>query len=166
MQNLLGIEGPLVDDAWVLLPRDTTLDQVPEGDAIVPLQLFRTERAALAARAARIGVLVCSDESVEELAGQLDGVAIVALDFPVFSDGRSYSNARILRERLGYTGCLRAVGDVLRDQIFLMRRCGFDSFALRPDRSAAAAVSALRDFHQVYQQATMDPGTPLLTRHD
>ena len=166
MQNLLGLEGPLDDDAWVLLPRDATREHLPPGDVIVPLQLWRTARDALVARAGRTGVLICSDESVEELAGQLDAVAIIALDFPVFSDGRNYSNARILRERLGYTGGIRAVGDVLRDQIFLMRRCGFDSFALRPDRSAAAAASALHDFHHVYQQATMDPGTPLLTRHD
>lgn len=166
MQNLLGVEGPLDDDAWVLLPRDATLDHVPGGDAIVPLHLWLTAREALVARAGRTGVLVCSDESIEELAGQLDGIGIVALDFPLFSDGRNYSNARVLRERLGYTGGIRAVGDVLRDQIFLMRRCGFDSFALRPDRPAAAAASALHDFQHAYQQATIDPDRPLLMRHD
>ena len=80
------------------------------------------------------------------------------------SSGRGYSNARILRERLGYDGELRAVGDVLRDQLFLMRRCGFDSFALRSDRDAAQAVSALADFRHAYQHATIDPGVPLVRR--
>ena len=82
----------------------------------------------------------------------------------MFSDGRGYSNARILRERLGYRGELRAIGDVLRDQLFLMRRCGFDSFEIRPDRSAADALASLRDFRHAYQHATDDPGEPLLER--
>ena len=111
------------------------------------------------------GVLVCSDEQLESLAGELADLSLVAPDFPVFSDGRSYSNARILRERFHFAGKLRAVGDVLRDPIFLMRRCGFDSFALRADRPACAAASALQDFRLVYQQATIDPETPILARH-
>lgn len=167
MQNLLGPEGSLDDDAWVLLPRDTTVTALADGDVIVPLRLWREAGDALSSgRHGRLGVLVGSDEQVEELDGALDRIALVALEFPVFSDGRSYSSARILRERLGYTGEIRAVGDVLRDQVFLMRRCGFDTFALRVDRPAAAAASALHDFRHVYQQATIDPETPLLARHD
>ena len=166
MQNLLGPEGLLDDDAWVLLDRSAALEDVPAGDVIVPLQVWLGAHETLRARQGQMGVRVGSDEEIEQLAGHLEGIAIVALDFPVFSDGRSYSNARILRERLGYTGGIRAVGDVLRDQIFLMRRCGFDSFALRADRPAAGAESGLRDFRHVYQQATIDPETPLLARHD
>jgi uncharacterized protein (DUF934 family) len=165
MQNLLGPEGTLPDDTWTLLGRDASVADVPEGDVIVPLMLWLEQRASLLARPGRKGVLVGSDDPVEALTGCLDGLSIVALDFPVFSDGRSYSSARVLRERLGYRGELRAVGDVLRDQIFLMRRCGFDSFALRPDRPATAAAGALRDFRHVYQQATIDPEAPLLARH-
>jgi len=165
MQNLLGPEGPIADDTWVLLGRDSSLEDLPEGDIIVPLVLWQSALDQLRSRPGRTGVLVRSDEQVESLAGELAGLSLVALDFPVFSDGRSYSNARILRERLHFQGELRAVGDVLRDQIFLMRRCGFDSFALRPDRPAGAAASALHDFRHVYQQATIDPETPILARH-
>ena len=165
MQNLLGPEGPIADDTWVLLGRDSSLENLPEGDIIVPLVLWQSALDQLRSRPGRTGVLVRSDEQVESLAGELAGLSLVALDFPVFSDGRSYSNARILRERLHFQGELRAVGDVLRDQIFLMRRCGFDSFALRPDRPAGAAASALHDFRHVYQQATIDPETPILARH-
>jgi len=165
MQNLLGPEGPIADDTWVLLGRDSSLEDLPEGDIIVPLALWQSARDQLRSRPGSTGVLVRSDEQVESLAGELAGLSLVALDFPVFSDGRSYSNARILRERLHFQGELRAVGDVLRDQIFLMRRCGFDSFALRPDRPAGAAASALHDFRHVYQQATIDPETPILARH-
>jgi uncharacterized protein (DUF934 family) len=166
MQNLLGPEGPVADDLWLLCSKELSLADLPEGDIIVPLALWLASGETLLARAGRKGVLIGSDEQVESLEGRLGGLALVALDFPVFSDGRSYSNARVLRERLAYRGELRAVGDVLRDQIFLMRRCGFDSFALRPDRPASGARSALHDFRHVYQQATMDPDTPLLARHD
>ncbi len=166
MQNLLSTDGRVADDDWILLEKETPLQDAPAGDLIVPLALWRESRETLLGRDGRIGVLVYSDEQVEELDGQLEGLSIIALDFPVFSDGRSYSNARILRERMHYRGELRAVGDVLRDQIFLMRRCGFDSFALRADRPASLATTALTDFRHAYQQATIDPGTPLLTRSD
>ncbi len=165
MQNLLGPEGEIPDDDWVLLVGDVPVDSLPTGDIIVPLPLWLSARDQLRSWPGRTGVVVRSDEQVESLEGELAGLSLVALDFPVFSDGRGYSNARILRERLHFQGELRAVGDVLRDQIFLMRRCGFDSFALRADRPAGTATSALHDFRHVYQQATIDPETPILARH-
>lgn len=114
MQNLLGPEGPIADDTWVLLGRDSSLEDLPEGDIIVPLVLWQSALDQLRSRPGRTGVLVRSDEQVESLAGELAGLSLVALDFPVFSDGRSYSNARILRERLHFQGELRAVGEVLQ----------------------------------------------------
>lgn len=164
MQNLLRADGSVFEDGWILLPRDASEADLPEGELLVPLALWLGARDRLLERASRTGVWLASDEAPETLAADLPRLALVAVDFPVFSDGRGYSTARILRERLGFRAELRAVGDVLRDQIFLMRRCGFDSFALRADRPASVAVSALGDFSNAYQQAGVDPGPALIRR--
>ena len=164
MQNLLRADGSVFEDGWVLLALDATSADLPEGELIVPLALWRAEKETLLARGTRLGLRLASNEEPEAIEQDLPFFALVAIDFPVFSDGRGYSSARILRERFGFGGELRAVGDVLRDQIFLMRRCGFDSFALRTDRPASAAVSALGDFSNAYQQAGVDPGPALIRR--
>ncbi|MFX7739746.1 DUF934 domain-containing protein, partial [Acinetobacter baumannii] len=87
-------------------------------------------------------------ERPEELKGQLDSFKVVAVDFPKFADGRGYSIAYNLRARLGYTGELRAIGDVLRDQLFYMQRVGFDAFAVRADKNIHDAVKGLTDFSE------------------
>jgi uncharacterized protein (DUF934 family) len=97
------------------------------------------------------------------VATDLVNFELVAVHFPKFTDGRGYSTARLLHERLGWQGELRAMGDVLRDQLFLMARCGFDSFALRDDQDPQAALSAFRDFSVRYQSATDEP-QPLFRR--
>jgi uncharacterized protein (DUF934 family) len=71
---------------------------------------------------------------------------VVAIHFPTFTDGRGYSLARLLRQRHGFGGDLRATGDVLRDQIYLLHKCGFSSFALREDQDPEEALAALRDY--------------------
>lgn len=103
-------------------------DAVGEGPAILPLARFLAEKDALLARNAPLGVLVEPGEAIEELAPHLGRVSLVVLSFPKFADGRSMSKARLLRERYGFSGEVRASGDVLIDQMPLMRRCGFDSF--------------------------------------
>ena len=92
----------------------------------------------------------------------LDRIALVEVNFPAFGDGRGYSAARILREE-GYTGELRAVGEVLRDQLFYLHRCGFNAFALRSDLDAEAALAHLQDFTESYQVAVDQP-VPLFRR--
>jgi len=138
---------------------------VPEGKLIVPLAVWLAQGAALAARAAAgtLGVWFASDERPETLKGQLAQFAVVAVDFPKFTDGRGYSIAYNLRMRLGYQGELRAIGDVLRDQLFQMQRCGFDAFATRQDRNIHDALKGLTDFSEVYQ-ASVDQKAPLFRR--
>ena len=87
----------------------------------------------------------------------------VEVNFPNFTDGRGYSTARLLRERLGYRGELRAVGDVQRDQLFNLARCGFDAFLLKKDEDAAGALDALDDFSEAYQ-ASVERPLPLFRR--
>ena len=92
-----------------------------------------------------------------------DRLALIAVDFPKFSDGRGYSIARLLRERYGFEGELRAIGDVLRDQLYYLRQCGFNAFAVRADRDVEAALRGLADFSDGYQASVATP-LPLFRR--
>ena len=154
----------VVQDTWQLLPKDATLEQVTNtGDIIVPLALWLEHAHALKARDGRLGIWLDSDEEAERIADDLAHFQVIALNFPVFSDGRNYSNARLLRDRYQYQGELRSIGDVLRDQLFFMHRCGFDAYALREDHDPHAALASLNDFSEVYQASTDQP-LPLFRR--
>lgn len=154
----------VVQDAWELLPKDATLDQLTNtGDIIVPLALWQEHAHALKTRDGGLGVWLDADEEAESIAEDLEHFAVIALNFPVFSDGRNYSNARLLRDRYKYRGELRAIGDVLRDQLFYMQRCGFNAYALREDLDAHQALANLQDFSVVYQASTDQP-LPLFRR--
>lgn len=158
-------DSRLVSDNWTLVGADAGIDApLPPGPVIVPAALWRARRDELLARGQPVGIWLDSSEHPDLIADALDRVQLIAINFPVFSDGRGYSHARLLREKYGFTGELRAIGDVLRDQLFLMWRCGFDSFRIRDDRDAADALASLRDFAHAYQGATIDPGPPLLLR--
>ncbi|WP_022962347.1 DUF934 domain-containing protein [Halopseudomonas pelagia] len=163
MQQLIK-GNALVKETWHLLPTDTSLDGLSNSDdLIVPLALWLEHAHALKARDGGLGVWLNSDEEVEAIADDLEHFQVIALNFPVFSDGRSYSNARLLRDRYGYKGEVRAIGDVLRDQLFFMQRCGFDAFVIREDRNAEEALQSLQDFSVTYQAATDQP-LPLFRR--
>lgn len=163
MQQLIKGDA-LIKETWHLLPADTTLEGLSNSDdLIVPLNLWLDHAHALKARDGGLGVWLNSDEEVEAIADDLEHFQVIALNFPIFSDGRSYSNARLLRDRYGYKGEVRAIGDVLRDQLFLMKRCGFDAFVIREDRNAEEALESLKDFSEVYQAATDQP-LPLFRR--
>lgn len=157
----------IVADDWTVLRLaegdDAATVAVPEGNVIVPLKTWQAQKEALAGRDA-IGVWLASDERPEELQGELEKFAVVAVDFPKFTDGRGYSIAYNLRKRLGYQGELRAIGDVLRDQLFQMKRVGFDAYATRPDRSIEDALKGLTVFSETYQ-ASVDEARPLFRRH-
>jgi len=156
----------VVADDWAVLRLEEgeAADSVTvrEGKVIVPLAVWLAQRATLAARA-QIGVWLASDERPETLKGELGKFALVAVDFPKFTDGRGYSIAYNLRMRLGFQGELRAIGDVLRDQLFAMQRVGFDAFATRQDRSIVDALKGLTVFSEVYQ-ASVDQKQPLFRR--
>ncbi|MBV6286765.1 DUF934 domain-containing protein [Pseudomonas aegrilactucae] len=154
----------IVDETWHLLPKDVTLDELTNcDDYIVPLQLWREHAHALKARDGGLGVWLDADEEAEEIGDQVASFQVIALNFPAFTDGRNYSNARLLRDRYKFTGELRAIGDVLRDQLFYMKRCGFDAFAVRADKDPVEALEGLQDFSVTYQAATDEP-QPLFRR--
>ena len=156
----------LANDDWTVLrpgandvPEGVT---VPPGKVIVPLKVWRAQRAALHG-GTELGVWLASDERAEDLRDDVKRFSVIAVDFPKFADGRGYTIARNLRTRLGYRGELRAIGDVLRDQMFYMQRVGFDSFSARNDRDIGEALKGLSDFTFTYQ-ASADEELPLFRR--
>lgn len=154
----------VVDDRWHLLPKDATLETVPNcDDVIIPLNLWLEHGTALRGRDGGLGVWLDADEEPEAIAGDLDKFQVIAVNFPAFTDGRGFSSARLLRERFGYKGEVRAIGDVLRDQLFFMQSCGFDAYAIRADRDPHAALAGLDDFSEVYQTSVTQP-QPLFRR--
>ena len=156
----------IVDDHWsvfkLTVGESPETVSVPAGQQIVPLQVWLAQRTTLAARN-DVGVWLASDERAEQLKEDIANLSLIAIDFPAFSDGRGYSIAFNLRTRLGYDGEIRAIGDVLRDQLFYMQRVGFNAFATREDRSIEDALKGLTDFSDVYQ-TSWDQKMPLYRR--
>ena len=134
------------------------LDDGPLPDGAILLQAERfladsADSAELAARAAPVGVLWPNNRKVADLAPHLERLALVALSFPTFKDGRAYSQARQLREQFGFRGELRATGDVLRDQYLFLARAGFDAFEVKKDADVAAFVNPPARYSVFYQPA-------------
>ncbi|QDQ83214.1 DUF934 domain-containing protein [Paraburkholderia megapolitana] len=162
----------IVSDDWTIVraAEDGTLpalDALPAGKIVVPLVLWQASREALSATrsATELGVWLAPDSEPADITGDFDKVALLAVDFPVFNDGRGYSIARLLRERYGYKGELRAIGAVLRDQLRFMFRCGFDAYAVREDKDIHDALKAFDEFTVQYQGAFDNP-LPLFRRRD
>jgi uncharacterized protein (DUF934 family) len=157
----------IIDDHWRLLKlaAEETAESValPEVTTMLPLAVWLARKEAILARSSPIGVWLDSHEDPAAIAGDLDHFAVIGVNFPKFTDGRSYSNARLLRERYGYTGEIRAIGEVLQDQLFFMKRCGIDAYALLEGKDIEQALSGLRDFSEAYQAAADQP-KPLFRR--
>jgi uncharacterized protein (DUF934 family) len=145
-----GAGAVLAEDPFTTVADET---DVPKGDVIISLQRFQSEGERLLAEGRKVGVRVESNEAVEDLARFLPRLAVVALVFPKFRHGQAYSSARILRERFGYRGEVRAVGDVLREQARFMVRCGVDAFEPADGFSADDLNHVAGRYRHVYQRA-------------
>lgn len=159
-------ERRIVADSWRLLRREASgeLPEVPrDGETIVPLALWLAHREDFLAYPGALGVWLDANEGPEAIAGDLARLSVVAVNFPKFGDGRGYSTARLLRERHGYKGELRAIGDVLHDHLHFMEQCGFNAFALREDQDIEEALCAFDDFSDGYQTSARRP-VPLFRR--
>ena len=131
---------------------------LPPGDVIFPLSVWQARRTEIISTHKRIGLLLKGYDRVEDVAGDLEYFIVIAIDFPKFVDGRGYSTASLLRQRYKFQGELRAVGDVLHDQLFYMRRVGFDSYALKDGKNALIAIDkGFSTFGEAYQTATDQP---------
>lgn len=149
----------IVESPWVRVGLE---DELPSGPVIVPFKRWLSEHEALSSRG-EVSVYLEGDDDTREIAPHLENVAFVAVDFPKFADGRGYSHARILRDEFEYTGELRAIGDILRDQMFNLVRCGFNAFEVREDKDLDDALEGLNDFSVTYQAAA-DEKRPIYRR--
>jgi uncharacterized protein (DUF934 family) len=155
MPRRLLRDGALVADEW------RTADEwraagdgaaAEGGPLMLGLSEFRAERERWLARAGRLGVILAPADDEQELVPDLARLALVAAEFPTVSEGRGYTQGRLLRERWGFAGELRARGAVRPDLVFLLARCGFNSFEL-PESEFEGAVAALRTFSAAYQSS-------------
>jgi uncharacterized protein (DUF934 family) len=153
-------------DEWTQLARGADAEALTSatGKILVHVGDWLQHAASLADKdTQQIGIWFDSDDEPEHLGENCQRFALIAVNFPAFTDGRGYSIGRLIRERYRYQGELRAIGDVLVDQVFFMKRCGFDAFALREDKRVEAALDALKAFSQTYQGAVDNP-IPLFRR--
>ncbi|MBW7900269.1 MAG: DUF934 domain-containing protein [Rhodocyclaceae bacterium] len=167
MSSLIKNRQAVADDFTLLRLADGEAAEtvaLPAGPLLVPLAVWRARKAELQARGAPLGVWLDVGEGPEAIADELAAFAVIGVNFPKFTDGRGYSTARLLRQRHGFEGEIRAIGDVLHDQLFLMARCGFDAFALKDGKNAELALRAFETFREPYQ-AAVDRAEPLFRRH-
>ncbi len=155
-------KGEIVTSTWIHLDDDQSLPS-DASDITVTVQRWQADREALAGHAGRVGVRLSPSDDLAPVLPVLATLPLVAVEFPKFTDGRGYSLARLLRDRHGYAGELRAVGNVLRDQLLYMHRCGFDAFELQAGKSVREALNAFSEFSVHYQAAADDP-RPLFRR--
>jgi uncharacterized protein (DUF934 family) len=148
---------------WVRVADDAAL---PDGaKVIVSLERWQAERDTLRQRNSAVGVSLKSDQSPLLIKDDLDHVSLVALEFPKFTDGRAFSYARVLRDRLNYRGEIRAFGQVLRDQYLFMLRVGFDTIEPAADKRVEGYAEALKEFSVFYQPTNDHRETALRLRH-
>ena len=146
---LLVRSGRVTDDRFVRVLDDSP---APEGAAVlVPATRLLADSEDFSRRGAPTGVIWPNNKKIAELEPHLDHLALVALVFPSFKDGRAFSQARLLRERYGFRGELRATGQVLRDQFLFMQRAGFDSFDVKKQSDAEAFANTVKRYSVFYQ---------------
>lgn len=156
----------IIEDNWQLLlaATDGAQPEIPaSGAIIVPLKTWQEYKQALLQRQEAVGVWLAADEEPEALVADMKQLPLIAIDFPVFTDGRGFTSARLLRERFAFGGEIRAIGDVFRDQLWYMSRCGFNAFAVKEGKSLEDALQGLNDFSEAYQVSVERP-RPLFQR--
>lgn len=166
MPRLIDTSGTLQTNPWELLPKDATLETAlasASARILVNALLWLEQKSALLQSGKQVAVWLDSDQGADLIVHDLAQLPLVALNFPGFMDGRSYSTAVVLRKHHGYTGEIRAIGDVLRDQLFFMKRCGFTAFDLKDSVKLEDAQGAFSDFSGSYASTVEEP-RPLFRR--
>jgi uncharacterized protein (DUF934 family) len=165
MQKLIK-DGAIQENTWTLVAKaegEAITVEVPAGPVLVPVAVWLAQKDQLQNRT-DIGVWFDSDETADLIGEDANRFPVIGVNFPLFMDGRSFSTARLLRERYGFKGELRAVGNFIRDQLCYLRRCGVNAFAFsNPEANLEDALKSLNDF-QEYYQASVDQPLPLFRR--
>lgn len=143
--------GQIVEDTWLHI--DDEQDVPSSGDIVVSLARWLDEGETLRTRDGKMGVRLKNDQSPAQVADDLGAFDIFVLEFPKYTDGRAYSAARLLRDRYGFTGEVRASGDVLIDQYGMLQRCGFDAYEIADNADVSAWIAAEKRISSHYQSA-------------
>jgi uncharacterized protein (DUF934 family) len=150
----------IVDDTWAYADEETAASAAA---VIVPLARWQAERDQWLASGKKLGVRLAPADSVEAIVADLPKFEVVALEFGGIGEGRGYTHAQLLRRRYGFNGEIRAVGNIKRDQVFYMARCGFDAFDFPEGTDLAVPLTAFKDFDVAYQPSS-DHGVALRRR--
>ena len=165
MQKLIK-DGVIAENTWAFIAKaegEAAAIEVPAGQVLIPVAVWLAHKDQLQHRT-DIGVWIDSDESADVIGEDANRFAVIGINFPGFMDGRPFSTARLLRERYGFKGELRATGNFIRDQLCYLRRCGVNAFAFaNPEANLEDAVKSLSDL-QEYYQAAVDQPLPLFRR--
>ena len=155
-------DGQIIDNEWLLVTEVSALENgLPEGSLIVSMEIWQQYKDQLTSR--NTGLWLTNDVNLSDITESLDQFEVIAIDFPVFMDGRGFSLARLLRDRYGYQGEIRATGAFIRDQLCYLKRSGFNAFDLADDIDINGALASLNDFSDGYQTSA-DQQTPLFRR--
>ena len=161
----LIVDGAIVENQWNLLPlggeEEISASNLAPGKVIVPLSVWlrlREEQCEeLLLRKDEIGVWLDSDETAELIGDYASELPVIAAHFPAFTDGRAFTAGRLLRQRYGFSGELRAVGNFIRDQLTYLKRCGFNGFAFQGEQPLEGLLESMQDFTDSYQAAVDQP---------
>ncbi len=158
--------GVIAENPWLLIAKpegDAATFSVPDGQIIVPLSIWLAQKTMLQIRT-DVGVWLDSDETAEQIADDVEKLPVIGVNFLIFMDGRAFSTARLLRERYGFKGEMRAVGNFIHDQLCYLRRCGVNAFVFNnPEINLHVALKSLNDFNEYYQ-SSVDQPLPLFRR--
>lgn len=143
----------VIDDTWATLINDETLESSSTRDIIIPFERWKSDQATLKSYAGKVGVLISSDTEINEVIDALSNFELVALSFPKYTDGTCFSYAFLLRERHKFTGELRAMGDIFRDQFAYLERCGFDAIKLEDETALEAGKESFDELSITYQSS-------------
>ena len=151
----------VVSDNWILL--DENADSIPNGDILLSFEQWQNFPEQLSNHSGSIGVWLEGHAEIEQIIEPLLNLPLIAINFPKFADGRGFSAARLIRERYNYSGELRAIGGFIRDQLYLLKRCGFNAFQFSDENELSDAAESLKDFSENYQ-VSVDQENPLFRR--
>jgi len=151
----------VLEEHWTIV--DEQAESLPCGNLLLSVCQWQQFASQLKQQDGKVGIWLEGNAEIEEIVESLLDLPLIAIKFPKFVDGRGFSLARLLRERYQYTGELRAIGGIIRDQLYLLRRCGFNAFQFADDVDLSEAAKSLDDFSEAYQVAT-DQTIPLFRR--
>ena len=151
----------VIEDNWMLV--DESAETIPEGDILLSYDQWQQYSDDLSSHKGNLGVIIEGNAEIEDIVEPLLNLPLIAINFPKFVDGRGFSVARLLRERYNYQGEIRAVGGFIRDQLYLLSRCGFNAFKFADDTDLSESAKSLKDFSETYK-VSVEQKNPLFRR--